>query len=396
MPDHWSEQLSAYLDDDLSSVEREALGDHLRSCESCRAALEEMRRVAEWAASFPGRKPEVDAWPEIEARIAEDLISGSKPERKSSFWGTIAAGLAALTPAVGTRWAGFAKTAAITGLVGISLFGMGRSLYLERMTDSLERKASRLDLELASVATGMIWHRSAQDLRDQVGKGFQFNCPSYGEPDAVWGTGEYTDDSSVCNAAVHEGWITHSSGGTVTIKITPGRDWYPGTSRNGVESREWEEWAGSFVVVQAEPWPEPSIEPNVRATVSLPVAIEADPEVTVDLGFSAEGGVYSLIGWDDTAIAFRGWTGTRIGLMCPGGSRGRTVWGSGPYTDDSSICTAAVHAGLITLAEGGRVVIDIGPRFPDYRGTSANGVETLDWEGGWSGSFTFREAEGLR
>jgi hypothetical protein len=64
------------------------------------------------------------------------------------------------------------------------------------------------------------------------------------------------------------------------------------------------------------------------------------------------------------------------------------VWGDGIYTDDSSVCTAAVHAGLITVAEGGRVVIEISAGLDAYEGATANGVTTLPYAS-WPGSFGF-------
>jgi hypothetical protein len=90
--------------------------------------------------------------------------------------------------------------------------------------------------------------------------------------------------------------------------------------------------------------------------------------------------------WTLNAVEFRGQDGRRIAVTCaPNGTFG-TVWGSGPYTDDSSICTAAVHGGLITQATGGRVVVEIRPGEPTYLGTQANGVTTADY-GSWSGSY---------
>ena len=67
------------------------------------------------------------------------------------------------------------------------------------------------------------------------------------------------------------------------------------------------------------------------------------------------------------------------------------MWGTDTYTDDSSVCIAAVHAGLITEDEGGRVVIEIAPGEESYTGSEANGITSTDY-GSWSGSFTFPRA----
>ena len=66
------------------------------------------------------------------------------------------------------------------------------------------------------------------------------------------------------------------------------------------------------------------------------------------------------------------------------------MWGSEVYTDDSSICTAAVHQGLITFADGGSVTIEILPGLSGYQSAIANGIETRQY-GSYHGSFRFIE-----
>jgi hypothetical protein len=55
---------------------------------------------------------------------------------------------------------------------------------------------------------------------------------------AVWGTDVYTDDSSLCRAALHAGSVT-SEGGTITVTRAEGRQLYIGTTRNGVMSNDY-------------------------------------------------------------------------------------------------------------------------------------------------------------
>ena len=64
------------------------------------------------------------------------------------------------------------------------------------------------------------------------------------------------------------------------------------------------------------------------------------------------------------------------------------MWGSDPYTADSSICTAAAHAGLITVADGGEVRIEVTEGEETYEGTEAGGITTNDY-GSYDKSFTF-------
>ncbi len=92
--------------------------------------------------------------------------------------------------------------------------------------------------------------RSATKLRGQNGEQFTFTCSPDGNFNKVWGTVIYTDDSSICSAAVHAGMITLLSGGTVTIEIRQGQQSYKGSTRNGVTSANWGSWSGSFVFVK--------------------------------------------------------------------------------------------------------------------------------------------------
>ncbi|HEY4250392.1 MAG TPA: LCCL domain-containing protein [Roseomonas sp.] len=62
------------------------------------------------------------------------------------------------------------------------------------------------------------------------------------------------------------------------------------------------------------------------------------------------------------------------------------VWGSGPYTSDSRVCRAALHAGAVTAA-GGLVTITPAQGLQAYAGSAAHGVTTMDY-GPWQASFT--------
>jgi hypothetical protein len=95
------------------------------------------------------------------------------------------------------------------------------------------------------------WSLHAVEHRDQVGEEFTYDCPPADETriDTVWGTDVYTDDSSVCTAAVHAGAITVEDGGQVTIEILPGQDSYVASEQNGIESSSYGPWGGSFSVV---------------------------------------------------------------------------------------------------------------------------------------------------
>ncbi|MGA9422468.1 MAG: LCCL domain-containing protein [Rhodanobacteraceae bacterium] len=89
------------------------------------------------------------------------------------------------------------------------------------------------------------------DLRGMNGERYAFHCPS-GKPQQsrVAGSGPYTDDSSICTAAVHAGALHAKNGGTVTIEIRPGQARYPGSEHNYIRSSDYQRpWSGSFVIV---------------------------------------------------------------------------------------------------------------------------------------------------
>ncbi len=97
---------------------------------------------------------------------------------------------------------------------------------------------------------GSGWDANAVSFRGRNGQRFTFFCPANGNLDTIWGTDVYTDDSKVCTAAVHSGLITVQSGGTVTIEIRPGESSYAATERNGVTSRAYASWLGSYIFVR--------------------------------------------------------------------------------------------------------------------------------------------------
>jgi hypothetical protein len=90
------------------------------------------------------------------------------------------------------------------------------------------------------------WGRTAAEHRGAVGQRFPYHCSPGGTPGTVYGTDVYTDDSSVCTAAVHAGRIQLNQGGTVTIEVRPGQRRYSGSSRHGVHTDDYQSWDGSF------------------------------------------------------------------------------------------------------------------------------------------------------
>src|SRR4051794_31785057 len=177
----------------------------------------------------------------------------------------------------------------------------------------------------AAAADGSGWSANATAFRGQNGQQKIFDCPKFGTIRSIWGTDQYTDDSSVCTAGVHAGVISLAGGGTVTIEIRPDAGSYSASTRNRVTSGSWGTYQGSFVIVGATPQ-DPGVTP-----VAAPSG--TDP-------------------WIMSPSPYRNWVGAQYQYNCPRGGTPRGIWGSDIYTDDSSVCTAAVHAGLISLANG--------------------------------------------
>jgi hypothetical protein len=97
----------------------------------------------------------------------------------------------------------------------------------------------------------------------------------------------------------------------------------------------------------------------------------------------------------NTMVALRGTTAP-LQCICPQNVSITTVWGEpSSYTDDSDICTAAVHAGIIAAAAGGLISVTPRPGQDSYQGSTANGVTTLPY-GSWTGSYTIAEAKAVK
>jgi hypothetical protein len=201
-----------------------------------------------------------------------------------------------------------------------------------------------------------VWRQSATQYRGENGERYTLECTPNGTEGRIWGVETYTDDSSICTAAVHVGLITFEEGGEVEYEIAPGLDEYEGAIGNDVLSLRFAEYPGSFI---------------------FPAAPPGSGEFT--LGAET---------WQRTAVEYADQNGEEFTIVCAPGGPIDSIWGTGTYTNDSSICTAAVHAGLITVEDGGSVTIEIAPGEDSYEGSTANGVTSTEY-GSYGGSFTF-------
>lgn len=184
----------------------------------------------------------------------------------------------------------------------------------------------------------------------------------------IWGTDVYTDDSHVCTAAYHAGAMQRGAGGTVTLMAAGAGDGFPASERNGLESRQWGSYGGSFRFVEYRPG-------------SAPVA--AMSETPRDIGRCADADLTQM----------RGQAGALLSCSCPADTYiSGDIWGSGTYTDDSHICTAAYHDGALSRGAGGSATFRLSGAQDGFAATERNGLQSRDW-GAYDGSFTFEASQ---
>jgi hypothetical protein len=212
----------------------------------------------------------------------------------------------------------------------------------------------------SGAGTPTSWEAKATSMNGTDGQTMTLACSPGGEAHPVWGSDIYTADSSICTAAVHSGLITFQQGGTVTVELRAGRSIYGASERNGVTTSAYGSWPHSFV------FKTPNTEALVRA------ADEATPVL-----------------WNSSATIAGFEVGKTLKFSCPGGGKENTVWGTDTYTLDSSICTAAVHAGKIQLETGGPVTLEMRPGESSYKGSERNGIKTNDY-GQYASSFVLK------
>lgn len=184
----------------------------------------------------------------------------------------------------------------------------------------------------------------AYDLRGLNGQTFYRRVTGTADG-TVWGGGEeniYTDDSNLGTAAVHAGVLKVGETAMLRFTILPGQDSYVGSTRNDVTTRPYQSYGGSVRIDGAAP--------------------EIDS-------------IYNLRGQDKPPFA----------VYVVGNLNG-SVYGTGSYTDDSSIGTAAVHAGLLQPGEAGFVVVTLEGGKPSYEASTQNGVTSYSY-GAWGGGY---------
>jgi hypothetical protein len=182
---------------------------------------------------------------------------------------------------------------------------------------------------------------------------------------SLWGTNVFTDDSGIAIAAVHAGVLRTGQSGTVRVVTSPGQSAYVGSTRNGVSSSGYGTWASGYTVSD-----------TTGATALHPYpGMQGNP--LPDPG---------------SMTSFRGRNGASLYFLVTGTTSG-SLWGSGTYTDDSSLATAVVHAGVAGAGQTQVVKATILAGQSSYDSSMSNGVTSSSY-GSWSGSFAVAAPDG--
>lgn len=189
----------------------------------------------------------------------------------------------------------------------------------------------------------------------QPGEALRCSCRPGQMRGSVWGSARYTADSSVCRAAVHAGVIPRS-GGEVAIYKAGGCPSFVGSSRNGIRTGKWGPYKQTFVFTA-----------NAPGCAAPSGEVKACPR---------------------SMAAYRQMPpGQSLTCTCSPQQYGGSIWGTGRYTADSSVCGAALHAGAIPPT-GGTVTVRTAPGCRGFNGSTNNGIKTGRW-GSYNRTFAF-------
>ncbi|XP_006641271.1 cysteine-rich secretory protein LCCL domain-containing 2 [Lepisosteus oculatus] len=160
----------------------------------------------------------------------------------------------------------------------------------------------------------------------------------------VWGTLFYDVQSSICRAALHYGAIDNN-GGLIDITRKSRMPFFVKSTRNGIESFSKYKASNAFIVSKVE-------------------------EKTVDC--------YATVA---ELCPFEGPVSHCPRVYCPATCKDEpSYWapviGTNIYSDSSSICRAAIHAGVIEAMTGGYVDIVTADKKKNYVGTLKNGIQS--------------------
>jgi hypothetical protein len=183
----------------------------------------------------------------------------------------------------------------------------------------------------------------------------------------LWGSNVYSDDSNIATAAVHAGVLAKGQSGTVRVVTSPGISAYAGDTHNGIVSS----WYGPR-------WPKSFSVSNVAGSTALYPHPGMQGNPLPDPGSMGD---------------YRGLNGAALYFQVTG-SASCCLYGSGTYTDDSSLAIAVVHAGLAGVGQSVVVKATVMPGQSSYTATTAHGVTSFSY-GAWGGSYSVAVPDGV-
>jgi len=243
--------------------------------------------------------------------------------------------------------------------------------YRKVLVERLVQQMRHLDRELALLqARGCTGDPAAQPVTLEScavppGPGESKVCrcdtPGLG---TVWGSDLYTNDSNICAAATHRGlvWPQQKADGSIAyiglVEITgaAGCPYYHGTTGKGVASRSFGYWPGSFYFPESQAGlcDERSRPPSGLWYCPIRLGTEQRDLTCFCTPYAVELG---------------------------------PIWGTGIYTDDSSLCRAAAHAGRIGPNGGTVRVLAVGG-LDQYEASERGGIQSSGF-GPWPRSIGF-------
>ncbi|OYT93923.1 MAG: hypothetical protein CFE43_00885 [Burkholderiales bacterium PBB3] len=184
---------------------------------------------------------------------------------------------------------------------------------------------------------------------------------------SIWGTNVYTNDSPLAAAVVHAGVLADGQTGVVRVVIGTGQYKFVGSVSNGVSSNDYSDFPSWYSV---------ATDAGTNAVLPFPGMYESPIPDPGSLG------------------NYRGRNGAALYFKVTGSTTGG-VWGTGTYTDDSNLATAAVHSGVLRAGQEGIVKVRIEQGLtlyymyspPVYTASTANGVTSNSY-GTFGGSFS--------
>lgn len=227
---------------------------------------------------------------------------------------------------------------------------------------------------------------SLRSLQLDAGETKVVECPRRCTRQPVWGTDIYSADSSICAAAVHQGLVSATSGGIVEVRASGSEQEFAGSERNGVRSQAWGPWPHSFTLAKpadVTPATAEGTSAQSASTTSMHDTTNTPSQRSITVMTERPRRINCATQGQDITGA----TDDELLLHCPASCSTGSVYGTGNYFDGSAVCRAAIHAGVITEAEGGAFRMKIGGQRHRFSASEQNGVTSRSW-GPWTRSFS--------